>query len=73
LESIGSCLAEKQESKSDRVNEYVNRIKASNIIITEVDDDIFNGVIERITVFDTTLEFKLKCRDKTIICKRIER
>ncbi len=73
LESIGSCLAEKQELKSDKVNEYINRIKASDIIITEVDDDIFNGVIERITIFDTTLEFKLKCRDKTIIYKRMDR
>lgn len=59
--------------KSEKVSEYINHLKSTENLLNEADDDIFSGAIEKISVFDDTLEFKLKCYDKTIIYKRMDR
>jgi len=73
LESIGSHSVEKLNTKSEKVNEYMESLRSAEKVINEVDDDIFSGAVGKIIVFDDALEFKLKCHEKSIIFKRIIR
>jgi len=66
LESIGSYSSDKRKTKEGIVNEYIDRLKSAETIIDEIDDDIFNGAIKKIIVFDDTLEFKLKYSEKSL-------
>ncbi|MCK9479263.1 MAG: recombinase family protein [Firmicutes bacterium] len=66
FESIGSYSSDKRKTKEGIVNEYIDKLRSAENVIDEVDDDIFSGAIEKIIVFDDTLEFKLKYSEKSL-------